>query len=152
MSSLTYLNDASVLHNLKQRYYIKLIYVSRFGSSERAKRPSATTFLLCCLSVCLFLPAYSPNCFDFLLSHFVCTNLAILHTFHDTLFVLNNRTAFYNLFFFFGLNRPCHETLFFKGIMQFFRLTSSLTFRIVYKFSKITFFLNTGISHSYIFC
>jgi myosin heavy chain 6/7 len=30
MSNLTYLNDASVLHNLKQRYYHKLIYVS-FG-------------------------------------------------------------------------------------------------------------------------
>lgn len=30
MSNLTYLNDASVLHNLKQRYYFKLIYVSWF--------------------------------------------------------------------------------------------------------------------------
>lgn len=29
MSNLTYLNDASVLHNLKQRYYAQLIYVSR---------------------------------------------------------------------------------------------------------------------------
>lgn len=29
MSNLTYLNDASVLYNLKQRYYHKLIYVSR---------------------------------------------------------------------------------------------------------------------------
>lgn len=28
MSSLTYLNDASVLHNLKERYYCHLIYVS----------------------------------------------------------------------------------------------------------------------------
>lgn len=28
MSNLTYLNDASVLHNLRQRYYHKLIYVS----------------------------------------------------------------------------------------------------------------------------
>lgn len=28
MSNLTYLSDASVLHNLKQRYYAKLIYVS----------------------------------------------------------------------------------------------------------------------------
>lgn len=28
MASLTYLNDASVLHNLKERYYIHLIYVS----------------------------------------------------------------------------------------------------------------------------
>lgn len=28
MADLTYLNDASVLHNLRQRYYCKLIYVS----------------------------------------------------------------------------------------------------------------------------
>lgn len=28
MSNLTYLNDASVLHNLRQRYLAKLIYVS----------------------------------------------------------------------------------------------------------------------------
>jgi myosin heavy chain 6/7 len=28
MSSLTYLNDASVLWNLKDRYYCRLIYVS----------------------------------------------------------------------------------------------------------------------------
>lgn len=28
MADLTYLNDAAVLHNLKQRYYAKLIYVS----------------------------------------------------------------------------------------------------------------------------
>jgi len=28
MADLTYLNEASVLHNLKQRYYAKLIYVS----------------------------------------------------------------------------------------------------------------------------
>lgn len=28
MSNLTYLNEASVLHNLRQRYYAKLIYVS----------------------------------------------------------------------------------------------------------------------------
>ena len=31
MSSLTYLNDASVLWNLKDRYYTKLIYVSFFS-------------------------------------------------------------------------------------------------------------------------
>lgn len=30
MSNLTYLNDASVLHNLRQRYYAQLIYVSIF--------------------------------------------------------------------------------------------------------------------------
>lgn len=29
MADLTYLNDAAVLHNLRQRYYAKLIYVSR---------------------------------------------------------------------------------------------------------------------------
>lgn len=28
MADLTYLNEASVLHNLRQRYYAKLIYVS----------------------------------------------------------------------------------------------------------------------------
>lgn len=33
MADLTYLNDAAVLHNLRQRYYAKLIYVS-----GRAKR------------------------------------------------------------------------------------------------------------------
>lgn len=36
MSNLTYLNDASVLHNLKQRYYNKLIYV-RIGFPQRMK-------------------------------------------------------------------------------------------------------------------
>lgn len=30
MSNLTYLNDASVLHNLRERYYADLIYVSFF--------------------------------------------------------------------------------------------------------------------------
>lgn len=34
MSNLTYLNDASVLHNLRQRYYAKLIYVSIAESSK----------------------------------------------------------------------------------------------------------------------
>lgn len=28
MADLTFLNDAAVLHNLRQRYYAKLIYVS----------------------------------------------------------------------------------------------------------------------------
>jgi len=28
MADLTFLNEASVLHNLRQRYYVKLIYVS----------------------------------------------------------------------------------------------------------------------------
>jgi len=31
MADLTYLNEASVLHNLKQRYYAKLIYVSQLS-------------------------------------------------------------------------------------------------------------------------
>lgn len=31
MADLTYLNEASVLHNLKQRYYSKLIYVSQLS-------------------------------------------------------------------------------------------------------------------------
>lgn len=30
MASLTYLNDATVLHNLRQRYYSGLIYVRSF--------------------------------------------------------------------------------------------------------------------------
>lgn len=30
MSNLTYLNEASVLHNLKARYYCNLIYVNAF--------------------------------------------------------------------------------------------------------------------------
>jgi myosin heavy chain 6/7 len=30
MASLTYLNDASVLHNLKERYYSNIIYVSLY--------------------------------------------------------------------------------------------------------------------------
>lgn len=32
MASLTYLNEASVLHNLRQRYYSSLIYVRWSGS------------------------------------------------------------------------------------------------------------------------
>lgn len=31
MADLTYLNEAAVLHNLRQRYYAKLIYVSKVG-------------------------------------------------------------------------------------------------------------------------
>jgi myosin heavy subunit len=33
MASLTYLNEASVLHNLQQRYYSSLIYVSENGGN-----------------------------------------------------------------------------------------------------------------------
>lgn len=32
MADLTYLNEAAVLHNLRQRYYAKLIYVSAYDS------------------------------------------------------------------------------------------------------------------------
>jgi len=35
MSNLTYLNDASVLYNLKERYYHKLIYVSVGVANDR---------------------------------------------------------------------------------------------------------------------
>lgn len=38
MSNLTYLNDASVLHNLKQRYYHKLIYVSLDTEKKIARK------------------------------------------------------------------------------------------------------------------
>lgn len=34
MANLTYLNEASVIHNLKQRYYGGLIYVSTTASLE----------------------------------------------------------------------------------------------------------------------
>lgn len=44
MADLTYLNDASVLHNLRQRYYCKLIYVST-GSDHTNLR-----FSLCGMS------------------------------------------------------------------------------------------------------
>lgn len=40
MSNLTYLNDASVLHNLRQRYLNKLIYVS-MASTEASQHASA---------------------------------------------------------------------------------------------------------------
>lgn len=40
MSNLTYLNDASVLHNLKQRYYAKLIYVRLFARNREMLAPS----------------------------------------------------------------------------------------------------------------
>ena len=35
MSNLTYLNEASVLHNLRARYQAKLIYVSVFSSLKQ---------------------------------------------------------------------------------------------------------------------
>lgn len=44
MSNLTYLNDASVLHNLKQRYYAKLIYVRLFHPGKK-KKENVSPFL-----------------------------------------------------------------------------------------------------------
>lgn len=43
MASLTYLNEASVLHNLQQRYYSSLIYVSSVHA--HTCRQFATTIL-----------------------------------------------------------------------------------------------------------
>lgn len=46
MADLTYLNEAAVLHNLRQRYYAKLIYVSaqvqgtNYGSFVSSSLPS----------------------------------------------------------------------------------------------------------------
>lgn len=37
MAGLTYLNEASVLHNLRQRYYSSLIYVSQYTCSVYIK-------------------------------------------------------------------------------------------------------------------
>lgn len=45
MSNLTYLNDASVLHNLKQRYYAKLIYVRLFHPGKKKKKENVSPFL-----------------------------------------------------------------------------------------------------------
>lgn len=48
MSNLTYLNDASVLHNLKQRYYHKLIYVSyRIEEHQQPKHGFCFCFRFC---------------------------------------------------------------------------------------------------------
>ena len=44
MSNLTYLNEASVLHNLKARYYSKLIYVSKNGYSTPILNNSSETW------------------------------------------------------------------------------------------------------------
>lgn len=48
MSNLTYLNDASVLHNLKQRYYAKLIYVRLFHPGKKKKKTFPRFFFLSC--------------------------------------------------------------------------------------------------------
>jgi len=42
MAELTCLNEASVLHNLKERYYSGLIYVSGRGSVGRRSQDSST--------------------------------------------------------------------------------------------------------------
>lgn len=43
MAELTCLNEASVLHNLKERYYSGLIYVSLYGGTMKLRRkPPAT--------------------------------------------------------------------------------------------------------------
>lgn len=55
MADLTFLNEASVLHNLKQRYYSKLIYVSAqpfyrpltFFSSPTGNRPGISKRTSC---------------------------------------------------------------------------------------------------------
>lgn len=44
MSNLTYLNDASVLHNLKQRYYAKLIYVRLFHPGKKKRKRFPVSF------------------------------------------------------------------------------------------------------------
>lgn len=45
MSNLTYLNEASVLHNLKERYENQLIYV-RFLNEDKSKPLSLSLFLI----------------------------------------------------------------------------------------------------------
>lgn len=59
MSNLTYLNDASVLHNLKQRYYAQLIYVSCTGRGVVVCQPevgrrSTQSVQLCSLTIYVF--------------------------------------------------------------------------------------------------
>ena len=44
MSNLTYLNDASVLHNLKARYVAKLIYVSEGNLPKKSDLISSVVF------------------------------------------------------------------------------------------------------------
>jgi len=40
MANLTFLNEASVLHNLRQRYYAMMIYVTWFRVSKNLPRAS----------------------------------------------------------------------------------------------------------------
>lgn len=61
MSNLTYLNDASVLHNLKQRYYTKLIYVSyRIAEIKRRKKKPQSRFLFR-VFLCAMICSYSSS-------------------------------------------------------------------------------------------
>lgn len=62
MSNLTYLNDASVLHNLKQRYYAKLIYVRLFARNGEMLAPSLLS-IRGCEGFCLALSGLEcPSC------------------------------------------------------------------------------------------
>lgn len=63
MSNLTYLNDASVLHNLKQRYYTKLIYVSCriwWDWTETKKKHSITVSVSCFLCAMILILVLHP--------------------------------------------------------------------------------------------
>ena len=73
MSNLTYLNDASVLHNLKQRYYAKLIYVRLFARNGEMLAPSLSIQGGFCLasSVPPLFASHRRDCHDTLLE-FLC--------------------------------------------------------------------------------
>lgn len=60
MSNLTYLNDASVLHNLRQRYYHKLIYVSNCHTGMAMVAQCGEALAPKC-SMFLKPPLYHPN-------------------------------------------------------------------------------------------
>lgn len=59
MADLTYLNDPAVLHNLKQRYYAKLIYVS---ARDAMLLMFFFSFLSPALLPPLHCPPFRPNC------------------------------------------------------------------------------------------
>lgn len=56
MSNLTYLNDASVLYNLKERYYAKLIYVSEHDPRFVCETPECGSFAFCIAARCTHRP------------------------------------------------------------------------------------------------
>lgn len=67
MADLTYLNEGAVLHNLKQRYYYKLIYVS----TDVQTKLTDSFFLSLSLSSPIGSPSsiviwkiYDKNCID----------------------------------------------------------------------------------------